>query len=268
LAKKPRSFDITGQMILLGTGTSVGVPALGCQCPVCVGRLPKNIRTRASAILGLPGGNLLIDTSPDLRTQLLREGLGIVHAVAYTHEHSDHLMGFDDLRLFQFYLGGPVPIYCHRHVADCLKRVFSYAFTNEEQTHAGAVPSVELFEIETAPFDVLGATVTPIPMLHGPKFRVLGFRVGDIAYCTDVSEVPASSLPLLADLDTLVIDALRPNPHPTHMNIDQAIELVRLLRPRQTYFTHCACQLDYYDVNRRLPKGIEVGYDGLRIQLV
>ncbi len=255
-------------MILLGTGTSVGVPALGCHCPVCVGRLPKNIRTRCSAILGCPGGNLLIDTSPDLRSQLLREGLGIVHAVAYTHEHSDHLMGFDDLRLFQFYLGGPVPIYCSPTVATHLRRVFSYAFTDEEQTHAGAIPAVDLIEIQTQPFQVLGVTIQPIPLLHGPKFKVFGFRVGNVAYCTDVSEVPETSLTLLTGLDTLVIDALRPAPHPTHMNIDQAIALAERLKPRQTYFTHCACQLDYYEVNRRLPPGIAVGYDGLRIPLV
>jgi phosphoribosyl 1,2-cyclic phosphate phosphodiesterase len=267
LAKQPRSIDITGQMILLGTGTSVGVPALGCNCPVCVGQLPRNIRTRCSAILGFAQGNLLIDTSPDLRTQFLREGLGVAHAVLYTHEHSDHVMGFDDLRLFQFYLGTPVPIYCQAHVAKCLRRVFDYAFSDEEQTHAGAVPAVDIREIGTEPFHALGQKVIPIPMEHGPKFSVLGFRIGNVAYCTDVSAIPDSSRKLLEGLDTLVLDALRPAAHPTHLNVEQAIEIAQELKPGKTYFTHCACHLDYYEVNSQLPPGIELGYDGLRIPL-
>lgn len=254
-------------MILLGTGTSVGVPALGCQCPVCTGGEPRNQRTRASAILGLPQGNLLIDTSPDLRMQLLREGLGIVHAVAYTHEHTDHLMGFDDLRLFQFYLGHAVPAYCTATVEARLRQAFAYAFDERPDTHAGATPSVDLHRIDSQPFEVLGATVTPIPLLHGPRFEVLGFRVGNVAYCTDVSEIPESSWPLLAGLDTLVIDALRAEPHITHLTIDQAIEVAQRLQVRQTYFTHCSCRVDYQQVNAQLPAGIEVGYDGLRIPL-
>ena len=141
MKKQPLTTDITGTMILLGTGTSVGVPALGCRCPVCTGGDPRNQRSRASAILGLPEGNLLIDTSPDLRMQLLREGLGIVHAVAYTHEHTDHLMGFDDLRLFQFYLGHPVPIYCNSTVEERLRAAFAYAFDDGPTTHAGATPT-------------------------------------------------------------------------------------------------------------------------------
>jgi phosphoribosyl 1,2-cyclic phosphate phosphodiesterase len=210
---------------------------------------------------------LLIDTSPDLRSQFLREGLGVAHAVAYTHEHSDHVMGFDDLRLFQFYLGGPVPVFCNAAVADRLKTAFDYAFTDVEQTHAGAVPSVLIHLIDSTPFEVLGSMVTPIPLLHGPRFQVFGFRVGNVAYCTDVSEIPDSSWSLLENLDTLVIDALRPTAHPTHLNIEQAIEIAQRLQAQQTYFTHCACQLDYYEVEPSLPAGIHVGYDGLRIPL-
>ncbi len=268
MKKQIRSRDITGRMILLGTGTSVGVPALGCSCPVCTGRRPRNVRTRASAILGLPGGNLLVDTSPDLRMQLLREEIGMVHAVAYTHEHADHIAGFDDLRLFQFYLGNAVPVYCNTVVRDRLERSFDYAFADSEPTHPGAVPAVEIHSVGQEPFEVLGATVTPIPLEHGPKFSVLGFRVGNVAYCTDVKTVPESSWPLLEGLDTLVIDALRPLPHPTHMCIDEAIDVARQLRPRQTWFTHCSCYLDWYEVTPTLPPGIGVGYDGLEIPLV
>jgi phosphoribosyl 1,2-cyclic phosphate phosphodiesterase len=267
LKKQPLTADITGQMILLGTGTSVGVPAIGCGCDVCRSIHPRNQRTRSSAILGLPKGNLLIDTAPDLRTQLLREGLGIVHAVVFTHEHSDHLFGFDDLRLFQFYLGHPVPLYCNRRVENRLRTAFAYAFTDEEQTHVGAVPDVEIRPIGADPFEVLGVVVTPIPMQHGPNFEVLGFRTGNVAYCTDVSHVPESAMRLLQGLDTLVLDALRPEPHPTHLSLQQAVEIALRLKPGKTYFTHCSCHLDYETTNRSLPANIELGYDGLRIPL-
>ena len=252
---------------MLGTGTSVGVPAIGCGCDVCTGGHPKNQRTRASAILGLPAGNLLIDTSPDLRTQLLREKIGIVHSVIYTHEHTDHVMGFDDLRLFQFYLGHGVPIYCTQAVEARLRQAFNYAFSDAPVTHVGAAPAVDIISIDTQPIEILGATVTPIPLKHGPRFDVLGFRVGNVAYCTDVSEIPESSWPLLEGLDSLVLDALRPDPHVTHFSIDQAVEVAQKLGVKKTYFTHCACSLDYERVEPRLPEGIHVGFDGLQIEL-
>jgi phosphoribosyl 1,2-cyclic phosphate phosphodiesterase len=267
LKKQPRTIDISGQMILLGTGTSVGVPAIGCGCSVCISDHPRNKRTRCSAILGLPEGNLLIDTSPDLRTQLLREGIGIVHAVAYTHEHTDHLFGFDDLRLFQFYLGHGVPLYCNEVVERRLKTAFGYAFSEDKGTHAGATPQVEIHSIDTDPFDALGVTVTPIPMKHGPNFNVLGFRVGNVAYCTDVSEIPDTSMQLLQGLDVLILDALRPEGHITHMSIDQAVEVAQQLGPKQTYLTHCSCKVDYESVNAALPDRIELSYDGLKIKL-
>ena len=255
-------------MILLGTGTSVGVPAIGCRCDVCQSNEPRNKRTRASAILGLPDGNLLIDTSPDLRLQLLREKIGIVHSVIYTHEHSDHIVGFDDLRLFQFYLGHPVPVFCNSTVEKRLRMAFDYAFDDGPKTHVGATPAVDLNRIEHDPISILGETITPIPLKHGPNFDVLGFRVGDVAYCTDVNEIPPTSWDLLQGLDTLVLDALRPDPHATHFSIDEAVDIAQRLKARRTYFTHCACKIDYHQVNQSLPDGIEVGYDGLRIELV
>jgi phosphoribosyl 1,2-cyclic phosphate phosphodiesterase len=265
--KRPYTTDISGQMILLGTGTSVGVPALGCDCRVCVERRSRNVRTRCSAILGLPGGNLLIDTSPDMRSQLLRERIGMVHAVVFTHEHSDHLMGFDDLRLFQFYLGGPIPVFCNRAVEARIRNAFDYAFTDVEQTHVGAVPSIQVHLIDDQPFELLGARIQPIPLKHGPRFEVLGFRIGNVAYCTDTSEIPESSKSLMQGLDALVLDALRDYPHPTHMTIDQAVAVARELKVKQTWFTHSACSVDYYEVDPKLPEGIHMGYDGLRIPL-
>lgn len=265
--KKPLTTDIQGKFILLGTGTSVGVPAIGCGCSVCTSTHPRNKRTRCSVIVGLPNGNLLIDTSPDLRQQLIREKIGIVHAVVYTHEHSDHVMGFDDLRLFQFYLGHPVPIYCNDKVEQRLRSAFDYAFSDAEVTHVGATPAIDLNRIDKAPFDVLGATIVPIPLKHGPKFDVLGFRIGNIAYCTDTSEIPEESWPLLEGIEVLIIDALRPTPHPTHLSIDQAIEVSKKVGAKQTYFTHCACMVDYEATNASTPESIEVGYDGLSIDL-
>ncbi len=198
--------------------------------------------------------------------QLLREGIGRVDAVAFTHEHSDHVMGFDDLRLFQFYLGHPVPVYCNQAVDRRLRDAFAYAFADEDQTHVGAVPAVTIHLID-GPLNVLGATVIPIPLSHGPKFQVLGFRIGNVAYCTDVKEIPETSKSLLRGLDTLILSALRPDPHPTHMNIDEAVAAARELQPRQTFFTHCSCRVDYDTVMASLPLGMEVAYDGLRIPL-
>lgn len=218
--------------------------------------------------MGLPEGNLLIDTSPDLRQQLLREKIGIVHSVAYTHEHSDHVMGFDDLRLFQFYLGHPVPIFCTPVVRGRLEKAFDYAFSGKATTHPGATPSVDIHSIDpNQSFEVLGATVTPVPLQHGPDFQVLGFRVGNVAYCTDVSQIPKDSMALLQGLDVLILDALRPDAHVTHFNIEQALEIVERLKPKQTYFTHCSCSMDYQKVNPTLPTGVKVGWDGLQIQL-
>ena len=268
MKKQPHTIDISGKLILLGTGTSVGVPALGCGCHVCTSDNPKNHRTRSSAIFGLPDGNLLVDTSPDLRTQLLREKIGIVHSVIYTHEHSDHVMGFDDLRLFQFYLGHPVPVYCRQPVEKRLRKAFDYAFDDQPTTHPGATPSVDIHAIDRDPIEILGETVTPIPLKHGPKFDVLAFRVGNVAYCTDVSEIPEDSWDLLQGLDTLVLDGLRYDPHVTHFSIPQATDVAQRLGPRQTFFTHCACKMDYDEVNADLPDGIDLAYDGLQIDLV
>lgn len=255
-------------MILLGTGTSVGVPAIGCGCEVCQSEDVHNKRTRCSAILGLPSGNLLIDTPPDLRTQLLREKIGIVHAVLYTHGHADHIFGLDDLRLFPFYIGGPVPLFCEPQVERRIRHSFDYAFSSAPETHSGSRPSLVFESIDHEPFSVLGTQVTPIPMRHGPNCSVLGFRIGNVAYCTDTNDIPPESIKKLAGLDTLVIDALRYTEHATHYCIDQAIAIARQVRPRRTVLTHMAHEIDYETALRELPPGIEPGYDGMEFNLV
>ena len=259
--------DIRGQFILLGTGTSVGVPSIGCPCDVCGSSDPRDKRTRCAALVGLPQGNLLIDTPPDLRQQLLRERVGLVHSVLYTHEHADHIFGLDDLRLLPFYLGHAVPLYCESLVEDRIRKSFDYAFSEVEQTHVGAVPQLTFQRIGLAPFELLGTRITPLRLKHGPRFDVLGFRIGNVAYCTDTSGIPPESLALLEGLDVLVLDALRERPHVTHFSLDQAIEIARQLRPRRTIFTHMSHDLGHAATNARLPPGMELGYDGLRVPL-
>lgn len=267
MLRQPVSIDIRGQMILLGTGTSVGVPAIGCGCEVCRSDNPRNRRTRCSVVLGLPEGNLLIDTSPDVRQQLLREQIGIVHAVLYTHEHADHVFGLDDLRLMQFYLGGPVPLYCEEKVEQRIRKSYDYAFNAPADMHPGAVPQLVFRRITTEPFDVLGVRLTPVRLKHGKRFDVLGFRIGNVAYCTDTNGIEAESMDLLRGLDALVLDALRPRGHATHFSLEQAIEVARSLETKQTYFVHMSHELEHEVTNAALPDGMALAHDGLRIKL-
>lgn len=267
MTQTSHTTDFTGELILLGTGTSVGVPVIGCGCAVCTSSDPNNQRTRCAAVLGLPEGKLLIDTPPDLRMQLLRERIGVVHAVIFTHEHADHIFGLDDLRLFPFYLGGPVPLYCNEDVEKRLLRSFDYAFDPPKNLHAGGAPKLTIHRIDTQPLELLGATITPIRLLHGPHFETYGFRVGNVAYCTDTNGVPPESMALLEGLDTLVLDALRARPHTTHFGLDEAIEVARKLRPKRTLFTHVGHELDHETTCAKLPDGMELAYDGQRIAL-
>jgi len=259
--------DIRGKMIVLGTGTSVGVPMIGCGCDVCRSANPRNRRTRCSVILGLPGGNLLIDTSPDLRQQLLREQIGIVHAVLYTHEHADHIFGLDDLRLMQFHLGGPVPLFCEPAVESRIRKSYDYAFQSAAELHPGAVPQLAFHRIGLEPFDALGTRITPIRLKHGKRFEVLGFRIGNVAYCTDANAIPSESMSRLQGLDVLMLDALRPSGHATHFSLEEAVQVASQLAPRQTYFTHMSHELEQEATNARLPPGMALAYDGLQITL-
>ncbi|EAQ81821.1 MBL fold metallo-hydrolase [Blastopirellula marina] len=267
VVKPVKTRDIRGKLILLGTGTSVGVPAIGCGCPVCTSRDPHNKRMRCSVIWGLPEGNLLVDTPPDMRSQLLREEIGIVHAVAYTHQHADHLYGLDDLRVFQFYLGHGVPLYCEPNVERQIRAAFSYAFSEITPTHVGATPALEFQRIGLNPFTVLGAQVTPIRLKHGPRFEVLGFRIGNVAYCTDTNEIPAESFALLQGLDVLILDALRFDPHPTHFSLDEAVAMAEKIGAKQTYFTHISCRMDHQETNAKLPDHMQLAYDRQEIPL-
>ena len=248
----------------LGTGTSVGVPMVGCDCAVCRSPNPKNQRYRCSVLITAPGGNLLIDTTPELRLQLVREDVRLVHTVLYTHYHVDHLFGLDDLRIFPMLLNAPLPIYCTEDTEEVIRRAFAYAFEPATAAlPAGWLPKLEFRRIDETPFEVLGERVTPVPLAHG-RFDVLGFRIGRMAYCTDVSGIPERSWPLLADLDVLILGALRPGkPHPSHFSLEQALDAIAQLKPRQAYITHMSHGMDYDAVTPTLPPNVALGYDGL-----
>lgn len=267
MPKIPASTDISGQLVFLGTGTSHGVPVIGCDCATCRSTDPRNQRTRCAVVLGLPQGNLLIDTPPELRIQLVRERIGMIHAVLFTHSHADHLFGLDDLRIFPRYLGHELPIYCEEEVESAIRRSFAYAFDPAVQIYpAGGVPKLVFRQIDTVPLQVLGGTITPIRLLHG-RLGVLGFRIGNIAYCTDTNRIPPESMALLEGLDALILDGLRYEPHVTHFSIGEAVDVARRLGPKRTLFTHMSHRLEHEETNRLLPPGMELAYDGLRIPL-
>jgi phosphoribosyl 1,2-cyclic phosphate phosphodiesterase len=256
----------TRTFTFLGTGTSVGIPMIGCDCATCRSADPRNQRYRCAALIRVPEGNILIDTPPELRLQLLRAGAGIVHAALFTHYHADHLYGLDDLRPIPRHLGGPVPLYCTAEVERKIRQSFAYAFVPEaESLPRGFVPQLTFRRISEEPFTVLGQRVIPIPLIHA-HFEVFGFRIGDVAYCTDVNKIPPESWRLLQGLRVLVLDALRFKPHPGHFNLEEALDAVSRLQPAQAYFTHMSHEIEHETVNRQLPKGVELAYDGLTFE--
>ena len=256
------------EFILLGTGTSVGVPTIGCACDVCRSDNPRLHRTRASALVQTPAGRILIDTGPDLRQQFLREGLSHADAILMTHHHADHIFGLDDVRVFAHYRDGkPLPLYCDPDVEAVLRRAYFYVFDDSTYKHSkAALPLVEIRRIERPTCEILGTSFIPIPLKHGPT-DVLGFRIGDLAYCTDVNHIPETSWPLLEGLDVLILDALRMTPHPTHFSLFEALAVIQRLAPKHAYLTHISCRLDPVEAAKHLPANVELSYDGLRIPI-
>ncbi len=266
----PRSDSITmtttGSLTLLGTGTSMGVPMIGCDCEVCRSTNPRNHRTRTGVFVEAPDGNFLIDTPPELRIQLVREQVRMIEAVVFTHGHADHILGLDDLRIFGYKRRAPVPLYCETAVEETLRSVFGYAFTPAEQrTTKHSVPQLEFRRIGLEPFDLLGLPIRPFRITHGDT-PVLAFRLGNFAFVTDCKFIPDESWPFLEGLDTLVLDCLWDEPpHPTHFTIPEALEVIERVQPRQAYLTHISHKLEYEATNARLPEGVELSYDGLKI---
>ena len=253
-------------LIVLGCGTSVGVPMIGCDCAVCTSSNPKNSRTRASVLLQVPSGNILIDTGPELRIQMVREKIPVAHALLFTHYHADHLFGLDDVRLFSKILHGPLPVYCTAEVEGVIRQSFPYIFGRDaEALPIGVLPKLEFRRIAAAPFSILGEWVTPIPLLHG-RFDVFGFRIGDLAYCTDANAIPESSWPLLMGLDTLILDCLRPGlEHPSHFALPGALGVIARAKPKRAYLTHLSHLFDS-GAPPDMPENVELAYDGLKIE--
>lgn len=251
------------KLTILGSGTSTGVPVLGCHCEVCRSTDPRNNRTRCSALLEWAGRKILIDTATDFRQQALREGIEQVDAVLFTHAHADHVHGIDDLRTFTLRAGTAIPIYAARGVLDRIQGLFSYIFS--ETDAPGYRPRLDVNEV-SAPFELFGQTVTPIPLVHGPG-ESLGYRVGNLAYVVDCSAIPASSEALLEGVEVMVIDALRFREHASHFSISQAIEVARRLGVPRTLLTHLTHDIDHPRHTSGLPQGVEFAYDGQTVSV-
>ncbi|MEO6912026.1 MAG: MBL fold metallo-hydrolase [Edaphobacter sp.] len=257
-------------LTFLGTGTSIGVPTRGCDCAVCASAVspegdPHNRRTRTSIRLAYGGHIVVIDTGPDFHAQAVRENIRRVDAVLYTHGHADHVMGFDDLRPLSFHAPGNLPIYADESTASDIERIFEYTFRKEDRYPTSA--RVEIHRIDPAPgagFDLFGACFRRIPVTHGNQ-QITGYRFGSAAYLTDMSDIPEESVPLLQDLDILILDALRRKPHPSHSHLQKSVAFVEQLKPRRAFFTHISHDLDHAATEAILPPHIRLAYDGLQI---
>lgn len=252
------------QLIVLGAGSSAGTPVIGCSCATCTSKNPRNTRTRCSSALVMPGGEVvLIDTGPDLRQQALRERLARVDAVLYTHPHADHLHGIDDLRAFCQLQRRQIPLYGNDAAVKHIIERFGYVL--REPSDFWEIPVLSMNRAEQA-FDLFGFTVVPIPLKHG-RTDILGYRIGNMAYLTDVSAIPESSMALLAGLEVLLLDCLRYQPHPTHINLEQSLAYASHIQATKTYLIHMTHEIEYESVSRQLPAGIQLAYDGMRLNL-
>ncbi|HEY7096181.1 MAG TPA: MBL fold metallo-hydrolase [Terriglobales bacterium] len=248
-------------LTVLGSGTSMGVPTIGCDCAVCHSSDPHDRRTRPSILVQYEGKNVLIDTTPDFREQAIREQISRLDAVLYTHGHADHILGLDDLRPLTFHRNGRIPLYARADAADTMKQIFRYIF--EDNYKYGGIAKVEMKTLE-GPLELFGARFEPIPIMHGDA-EIVGYRFGSAAYLTDFSEIPASSLPKLHNLDILFLDALRHKPHPTHSTVNNSLKIVEQLKPKRTFFTHICHDLPHEETNAALPSNVRLSYDGLKL---
>jgi phosphoribosyl 1,2-cyclic phosphate phosphodiesterase len=255
-----------GEIVILGSGTSMGVPTLGCTCAVCTSADPRNRRMRPSIAIEWQDRRVVVDTGPDFREQALRAGIQRVDAVLYTHAHADHILGLDDLRPLSFrHRPGHLPLYADAETGAILERVFDYTFSPESQYPTRA--RVKLHRIGGhESVEVEGARFQRVPLQHGPT-EVSGFRFGNAAYLTDMKVIPESSLPLLEGLDVMILDGLRPEEHPSHANLDEALRWVEVVKPRRAWLTHMSHEVDHAATEAMFPEHVRLSYDGLRIPI-
>ncbi len=252
------------RLTFLGTGTSNGIPIIGCHCPVCTSDDPRDRRSRTSAVIHHNDQNILIDTATELRIQAINAGLDQVDAVLFTHAHADHVGGFDDLRRFNEIGQQNLPVYAGPETARNLSERFGYAFEHHFPFYGGK-PDLDLIEFD-GPFDLFGDIVTPIPVTHG-NWTVHGFRIGSLAYLTDAKHIPDSSIDLLRNADVLVLNALRERSHPTHLSLAEALEVVAEVKPKRAYLVHLAHELSHQVATDQLPSHVSVAWDGLSIDV-
>jgi len=253
------------KVLVLGTGTSHGVPMIGCDCGTCRSTDPRDKRSRASIYIQVDGGpSVLVDTTPDLRMQALAHGVKRVDAIVYTHSHADHIMGLDEVRRFNVLQKSVIPCYGDARTLDDLRRIYAYIF--EPGTYrGGGIPQVTTARV-MGEFCIGAATFMPVPLLHGSR-TILGYRIGSFAYMTDCSAIPDTSWPLLKGVKTIILDALRPRPHPTHLSLDQALAVVEQLKPERALFTHMCHDLPHAETCARLPPAVQLAYDGLTFEI-
>ncbi len=255
---------MSDQLTLLGVGASAGTPVVGCECNTCKSTNKKNYRTRCSSVLSLKNGkNILIDTSPDLRLQSLREGFKSVDAVLFTHHHADHCHGIDDLRAFCQINKIQIPLYGNKNVMEQLIHKFKYAMI--EPKNFWEIPVLKP-NIVDAPFQIFDETITPIPVKHGNN-NINGYRIGNLGYITDASEISENSMKLLEGVDVLLLDCLRMEPHFTHLSFPESIEIAKKINAKETYLIHMTHSLEYESLKKLLPEGVYVGYDGLKLEI-
>ncbi len=250
-------------LTVLGSGTSMGVPTIGCDCAVCCSTDPHDRRTRPSVMISYNGHHVMIDSTPDFREQALREKINRLDAVLYTHTHADHILGIDDLRPLTYrHKPGKLPLYATPHACEFLRKMFRYIF--EAEYKFGGLPLVELHPID-GPVELFGARFEPVTVIHG-ETPILGFRFGSAAYLTDHSEVPVETLEKLRGLDILFLDALRYTPHPTHSTVEQSLKIVEEVKPKRTFFTHICHDLPHEATNAALPPDVRLAFDGMKLE--
>lgn len=250
------------RLTVLGSGTSVGVPSIGCNCSVCTSSDPRDQRLRPSVWVRYDNKDIVIDTTPDFRYQALRERIPKLDAILFTHGHADHVLGLDDVRPFNFRQAGQIPVYGSPETLDVIRRIFQYAFTGVKGE--SSCPKLVTETLSGEPFSLFDRTITPVLLYHG-SMPVYGFRFGRLAYLTDHNRIPEESLELLQGLDVLFLDALRYKPHPTHSTVEQSLRIVEALQPRMTYFTHICHDLGHQRAESMLPPHVRLAYDGLTI---